>query len=137
MKYIAAIVMMMCLMSTCIAADEYADLDIVSTLLISSYSSGIYQPDFDISRGSTKLDYVSLSTTEDDVLTDIAAVLVVYSMMVEDSPEIGDLEVIVKTVMGKEVAAYRCDKNWVKGDLNDREQVRELSMKVLDTLTVL
>jgi hypothetical protein len=123
------------------SATDYSLLeDACESVLINGESTGIYRAVVDVHGFfGPKMDitYRSISTTEEDMLIDIAAVLGVYQGAVIEYPEIGDLKATIEGVNGSEIGTFACKRAWVDDvDVANESQYSDLLVKVLGTIEV-
>lgn len=135
------LILIMIAMLTTIAIGECYNYDALESItedtLTESELAGINFPSVSISEDDVKIGYRSSSIDDISVAGDIGAIVGIYATIVQDHPEVGDLEITIKNMTdGSKIARITCSKEWVKNfdsNLKDPNEILNLTFKVIKT----
>lgn len=113
---------------------SYSDMEEITESVLEEGSICIYNSNVDISSNKVAIEYFTDSSSAEEVIEDIGAVIGAYAFITQYYPEAGDLTAQIKDVTGDTIAIYSCKDEWVDDlDMDDEDALIDVLLKVMET----
>jgi len=129
--------LVLCAIAPSVSATDYSMVERISEDMLTDREKNlsIIGPEVKINSSQVTINYVSISTNLNNLLTDIGAIIGVYWGIVDNYPEVGDLFVTIEDSREKPMATFYCLKSWVTGASSDsNSQLERLVLRVINTV---